>query len=76
MALRKIVKTPSAYSYPLLIKSLLPAAVAFSPNQEIVYRDTFRYTYADFNKRVSQLANALTGLGVEQGAKNHAAARM
>lgn len=67
MALRTIEKTPSAYSYPLLIKNLLPSAVTYSPDQEIVYRDKFRYTYADFNKRVSKLANALTSLGVEPG---------
>jgi fatty-acyl-CoA synthase len=41
--------------------------VTYSPDQEIVYRDSFRYTYKDFNRRVSQLANALTRLGVEQG---------
>lgn len=67
MALRTVPRTPSAYSYPLLIKNLLPAAVVHSPNQEIVYRDSFRYTYADFNKRVSKLANALTKLGVGPG---------
>jgi fatty-acyl-CoA synthase len=67
MALRTIPRTPSAFSYPLLIKNLLPSAVAYSPNQEIVYRDSFRYTYADFNTRVSRLANALTRLGVEPG---------
>ena len=67
MALRTIPRSPSAYSYPLLIKNLLPAAVVHSPEQEIVYRDKFRYTYADFNKRVSKLANALTKLGVSPG---------
>lgn len=67
MALRTVPRTPSAYSYPLLIKNLLPTAVMYSPNQEIVYRDRFRYTYADFNRRVSQLANALTSLGVGPG---------
>ncbi len=67
MALRTIPRTPSAYNYPLLIKNLLPAAVVHSPDQEIVYRDSFRYTYADFNRRVSRLANALTRLGVGPG---------
>jgi fatty-acyl-CoA synthase len=67
MALRTVPRTPSAYSYPLLIKNLLPAAIVHSPNQEIVYRDKFRYTYADFNRRVSRLANALTALGVGPG---------
>ena len=67
MALRTVPRTPSAYSYPLLIKNLLPAAIVHSPNQEIVYRDKFRYTYADFNRRVSRLANALTALGAGPG---------
>lgn len=67
MALRTVPRTPSAYSYPLLIKNLLPTAIAYTPDQEIVYRDRFRYTYADFNRRVSRLANALTALGVGPG---------
>jgi fatty-acyl-CoA synthase len=55
------------YQYQLLIKKLLMTPLAYSPNQEIVYRDKFRYTYKDFNVRVHKLANALTGLGVKEG---------
>jgi fatty-acyl-CoA synthase len=67
MTLRHIVSTPSAYNYQLLIKHLLRTPLIYAPNQEIVYRDTMRYTYTDFGKRVARLANALTELGVRQG---------
>ena len=36
---RRIVVTPSAYAYPLLIKQLLHAPLMQAPKQEIVYRD-------------------------------------
>jgi fatty-acyl-CoA synthase len=62
-----IEQTPSAYSYPLLIKHLLHAPLAHSPNQEIVYRDVLRYTYRDFAARIGRLANGLAGLGVKPG---------
>lgn len=64
----KILKpTPSAYQYPLLIKHLLSAPLNYAPQQEIIYRDLFRYTYKDFAQRLSGLANGLTALGVEPG---------
>jgi fatty-acyl-CoA synthase len=62
-----ISRTASAYSYPLLIKNLFLAPVVENPQQEIVYRDKYRFTYADFRARVSRLANALTKLGVKAG---------
>lgn len=62
-----IVRTQSAYAYPLLIKNLFLAPVAVDPEQEIVYRDIFRFTYRDFRKRVCRLANVLTQLGVKPG---------
>lgn len=62
-----IIKTASAYAYPLLIKNLFLAPIVDNPNQEIVYRDRFRYTYRDFRARVHRLANALTALGVKPG---------
>lgn len=62
-----IVRTQSAYAYPLLIKNLFLAPVAENPEQEIVYRDKLRYTYRDFRKRVCRLANVLTQLGVKPG---------
>ena len=62
-----IVKTASAYSYPLLIKNLFMSPVVNNPDQEIVYRDALRFTYRDFRVRVHKLANALTKIGVRPG---------
>jgi len=62
-----IERTPSAYSYPLLIKHLLRTPLIYSPDKEIVYRDQMRYDYLTFSRRVSQLANAMENLGVRQG---------
>ena len=67
MALKKIPHTPSAYSYPLLIKNLLLTPMTYSPRQEIVYRDKLRYDYLTFGRRVSQLAHALEKLGIRPG---------
>jgi len=67
MPLRKIDPTPSAYSYPLLIKNLLETPLIHAPNQEIVYRDKLRYDYRTLRNRISQLANTLERLGVKQG---------
>jgi len=64
---RKITVTSSAYTYPLLIKQLLHTPILYSPDQEIVYRDSFRYTYRDLYKRINRLANVLEGLGVQAG---------
>ena len=62
-----IQRTASAYAYPLLIKNLLQAPVVNDPQQEIVYRDQVRFTYAEFKQRVCRLANVLTELGVKPG---------
>ena len=62
-----IQRTASAYDYPLLIKNLFLAPTVDNPDQEIVYRDQLRYTYADMRKRVHRLANALSALGVRPG---------
>ncbi|MFT5700490.1 MAG: fatty-acyl-CoA synthase [Desulforhopalus sp.] len=62
-----IIRTQSAYSYPLIIKNMFLAPVVDNPEQEIVYRDCFRFTYRDFKKRVRQLANTLSKLGVKHG---------
>ncbi len=67
MPARKIEKTPSAYSFPLLIKHMLRFPLTFNPDQEIIYRDKVRYTYRDFGERVSRLANMLRSQGVEEG---------
>ncbi|WP_300460585.1 fatty acid--CoA ligase [Desulfobacula sp.] len=67
MTTKIITPTPSAYHYPLLIKNILNTPLIYSPNQEIVYRDVLRYSYATFGKRVKKLANMLESLGVKPG---------
>ncbi|NTV49460.1 MAG: fatty acid--CoA ligase [Geobacteraceae bacterium] len=62
-----VPRTASAYDYPLLIKNLLFCPVVDAPDQEIVYRNSFRYTYRELRQRVKRLANALTRLGVNPG---------
>jgi len=62
-----IVRTQSAYSYPLIIKNMFMAPIVDNPDQEIVYRDSLRFTYRDFKQRVHKLANALTEMGVKPG---------
>ena len=49
----------AAYVFPLLIKHLWNAPLVRSPLQEIVYRDTHRFTYLELRKRVGRLASAL-----------------
>lgn len=62
-----IQQTQSAYDYPLLIKNLLYAPVVNNPEQEIVYRDLRRHSYAALHQRICRLANLLAGLGVKPG---------
>lgn len=57
----------NAYQYPLLIKQLLLSGPRYAPDQEIVYANRSKYTYADLVKRVNRLANALTEAGVKAG---------
>jgi fatty-acyl-CoA synthase len=64
---RKIAVTPSAYSYPLLIKQLLHAPLAQTAGQEIVYRDVRRLSYLELRHRIGRLASALRKLGVNPG---------
>ncbi len=67
MPVRIIPPTPSAYTYPLLIKHMLHTAMVRSPDQEIVYRDLRRRTYREFRERIGRLASGLTQIGVDQG---------
>jgi fatty-acyl-CoA synthase len=65
---KMIAPTPSAYRYQLLIGHILEQSLKYRPGAEIVYRQARRYTYRDLYKRVSRLANCLTGhLGVKPG---------
>ena len=67
MPVRIIPPTPSAYSYPLLIKHLLHAPMTRSPDQVIVYRDLRRRTFKEFRERIGRLASGLAQIGVDQG---------
>src|SRR4030095_13951183 len=69
MITTKIIEpASSAYDYQLLIGRILEQPLKYKPNAEIVYRDKSRYTYRDLYKRVSRLANLLTGhLAVKPG---------
>jgi acyl-CoA synthetase (AMP-forming)/AMP-acid ligase II len=67
MAGRLIEVARSAYQYPLLIKQLLHAPMVQAPDQQIVYRDLRRLTYADLGDRIGRLANCLKMLGVRPG---------
>jgi fatty-acyl-CoA synthase len=51
----------------LLIKQLLHTSLMQSPQQEIVYRDVKRLTYADLRDRISRLGSALVKIGVRPG---------
>jgi fatty-acyl-CoA synthase len=62
-----IETTPSAYAYPLLIKHILDAPLAYAARQEIVYRDSKRYTYPTLRARIGRLASGLAALGVKPG---------
>jgi fatty-acyl-CoA synthase len=56
--------------YPLLLTNFMQHAARFYPDKEIVSvyaTGTFRYTYADWYKRTSQLAGALRSLGIKKG---------
>ena len=57
----------TAYAYPLLIKQLLLTPLAQAQDEEIVYRDQFRMTYATLRERIARLANGLSQLGVQHG---------
>ncbi len=67
MPVKIIPPTPSAYTYPLLIKHLLHSPMVRSPDQEIVYRDLRRRSYREFRERIGRLASGLTQIGVDQG---------
>jgi fatty-acyl-CoA synthase len=56
---------------PLSVSSIIAYAARFHGDVELVSRavegGTHRYTYADAGRRIAQLANALTALGVTPG---------
>ena len=62
-----IAAAKSAYQYPLIIKHLWHAPLLQAADQEIVYRDSRRFTYRELRSRVGRLASALAGIGVRPG---------
>ena len=57
-------------NYPLLLTNFMQHAATYYPTKEIVSvyaTGTFRYTYADWYKRTSQLAGALRSLDIKKG---------
>lgn len=56
--------------YPLLLRTFLLRAAKYFPKKELVSvypQEIFRYTYADYFKRICQLAHALASLGIQRG---------
>jgi fatty-acyl-CoA synthase len=56
--------------YPLLLRTFLLRSAKYFPKKEIVSvfpEGVHRYTYADYYKRVCQLAHALKSLGIKRG---------
>lgn len=56
--------------YPLLLRTFLLRAAKYFPKKEVVSvfpEGTHRYTYADYYRRVCQLAHALKSLGINRG---------
>ena len=58
-----------AYDYPLILKNVLLSGITWAPNQEIYYRDQFKYTYKDMYQRVLKLGAALQKAGVQPGSR-------
>jgi fatty-acyl-CoA synthase len=64
---RLIQVTKSAYQYPLIFKQLWHTPLVQAPDQEVVYRDSKRFTYRQIGERIGRLASALSGIGVRPG---------
>ena len=67
MTAKLVEQTPSAYSSPLLIRSILKSGLGRAPDQEIVYANKWRMTYRELGERVGRLASGLAALGVRPG---------
>ncbi len=67
MPVKIIATTPSAYTFPLLIKQLLHTPMATAQDQEITYQGKVRFSYRTLRERIGRLASGLAALGVESG---------
>jgi fatty-acyl-CoA synthase len=52
-----------------LLKHILEYGVTWSPDQEVIYQDKFRYTYKEMYQRVLSLASVLQKIDVTRGTK-------
>ena len=57
----------SAYQFPLLFKHIWNTPLLQARDQEVVYRDAKRFTYAQIWERINRLASALAAIGVQPG---------
>src|SRR6201987_1466087 len=64
---RLIQVAKSAYQYPLIFKQMWHTPLLQAPDQEIVYRDSKRFTYRQIGDRIGRLASALSKIGVRPG---------
>jgi fatty-acyl-CoA synthase len=64
---RLIQAASSAYQFPLLFKHIWSTPLLQARDQEVVYRDAKRFTYAQIWERINCLASALAAIGVEPG---------
>lgn len=56
-------------NYELTLDKILLGTVDQFPDVEIVYKESFRYTYRDFYRRVKLLASALEAIGLKSGSR-------
>ena len=64
---RLIQAASSAYQFPLLFKHIWNTPLLQARDQEVVYRDAKRFTYAEIWERINRLASALAAIGVHPG---------
>ena len=56
-------------NYQLTLDKILYRALDQFPDVEIIYKDTHRYNYKEFYRRVKLFASALEGIGLKQGSR-------
>ena len=67
MTARLIQAASTAYQFPLLFKHIWNTPLLQARDQEVVYRDAKRFTYAQIWERINRLASALAAIGVHPG---------
>lgn len=67
MKIKTIESASNAHAYQLLIKDILENSLRVNPKHEIVYKDQIRFDYFELYKRIKQLCNLYTSLGLEGG---------